>query len=177
MDINSLLRGAFSTMSANMTRTAEDASPTGNMHANLIEGLLPVLGLRGLLPMYSLVGSWLGLDPTWILTAFGIFWAANKLLRQMYMTIYGLVTEHMMCNIHVSSTDEIYVYLMKWLALQPKMVSSRSLTAETVSKTAWEAEDDTTVSRDPSGIYLNFSNQEALAVRLSAVGTFLMSLY
>ncbi|KAK5627323.1 hypothetical protein RRF57_003038 [Xylaria bambusicola] len=46
---------------------------------------------------------------------------------------------------------------------QPRMVNSRYLMAETASKTAWEDEDESMVARDRSGLYLNFSNQEARA--------------
>ncbi len=72
-----------------------------------------------------------------------------------------------MSTIHVSSTDDIYLHLMAWLSQQPKMVNSRDLMAETVSKTAWEDEDESAVARDRSGLYLNFSNQEARAVGCS----------
>lgn len=133
------------------------------MHGNLAETLLPLLGLRALVPVYSFVGNSLGLDVTWILTIFGIIWAVNKLARQVYSTVYAFVAENLMSNIHISSTDDIYIHLMRWLAQQPYLVHSRSLTAETVSKTAWEDEDATNVSRDKTGNYLNFSNQEARA--------------
>lgn len=134
------------------------------MHSGIIETLLPLLGMRGLVPVYSLIGSSLGLDVTWVLTLFGFVWAMNKLLRQAYGTVYGFVTEHLLSKIHVSSTDEIYTHLMRWLAQQPLVSNSRSLTAETISKTAWEDEDDSSVLRDRSGMYLNFASQEARAV-------------
>ncbi len=64
--------------------------------------------------------------------------------------------------------------MMRWLALQPHMANSRSLMAETVGTTAWEDEDEmdvlkTRISADGSGVYLNFSNQEAKAVSLPPV--------
>lgn len=162
MDIPTLLRGVLPAVAANMTAGTENASAASNFH---MENLLPMLGLRSFMPMYGLVGGWLGLDPTFLLTVFGIVWAFNKIVRQVYGTMYGIVQEHLMSSIHISSTDDMYVHLMRWLAQQPKMVNSRALTAETVSKTAWEDEDDANVSRDKSGIYLNFSHQEARAVR------------
>ncbi|RYO78117.1 hypothetical protein DL766_009862 [Monosporascus sp. MC13-8B] len=128
---------------------------------NVVESLLPLLGLRGFAPLYGLVGSSLGIDPTNLLTALGLLWALNRLLRQLYHVCYGLVSEHLMSSVHVSSNDDIYLHLMKWLASQSRMVNSRSLTAETVSRTAWEDEDESNVARDQSGRYLNFSNQEA----------------
>ncbi|KAI0168152.1 BCS1 N terminal-domain-containing protein [Pestalotiopsis sp. NC0098] len=165
MDINSVLRGVLPNMAENATAIGKNASDAGQMQGDLkvVETLLPLLGLRALVPVYSFVGNSLGLDVTWILTCFGLVWALNKLGRQVYHTIYGFVTENLMSNIHISSTDDIYFHLMIWLAQQPRLTNSRSLTAETVSKTAWEDEDATNVSRDQTGNYLNFSNQEARA--------------
>lgn len=163
MDMQSLFRGVLPTMAANATAQAAAENGTSTHHFQL-ESLLPMLGLRSLLPMYGLVGTWLGIDPTFILTAFGAVWALNKVVRQVYTTIFAITAEYLMCTIHISSNDDMYMHLMRWLAAQPKMTSSRSLTAETVSKTAWEDEDDSNVARDKSGVYLNFSNQEAKAV-------------
>ncbi|RYP90153.1 hypothetical protein DL770_003689 [Monosporascus sp. CRB-9-2] len=173
MDMNALLRGVLPSMSANMTETAAAAAAAQNITGggsgrhgappNVVESLLPLLGLRGLAPLYGLVGSRLGIDPTNLLTALGLLWALNRLLRQLYHFCYGLVSEHLMSSVHVDSNDDIYLHLMKWLASQPRMVNSRSLTAETVSRTAWEDEDESNVARDQSGMYLNFSNQEARA--------------
>ncbi|KAH8652503.1 BCS1 N terminal-domain-containing protein [Xylariales sp. PMI_506] len=133
------------------------------MHTNLVETILPILGLRALVPMFSYLSKSLNLDITWLIAASGMIWAVNRVFRQVNQTVNGLISNYLMCTIHISSNDELYVHLMRWLALQPRMVNSRSLTAETESKTAWEDEDDSNVSRDKSGNYLNFSNQEARA--------------
>lgn len=165
MDMHSLLRGMLPTAAvANATTSAVNASATHSMPANIVENLLPLVGLKAFMPVYSFLSNSLGWDPTYLLTTLGFVWAANKVLRQIYHLLYGLVTEHLMSTIHVSSTDDIYLHLMKWLAMQPKMVNSRALTAETASKTAWEDEDASSVGRDRTGSYLNFSNQEARAV-------------
>ncbi|KAH6654990.1 BCS1 N terminal-domain-containing protein [Truncatella angustata] len=161
MDISSMFRGALPTIAENATSATKNASSPDHMDGNIVETLLPLLGLRALVPMYGFIGNSLGLDLTWVLTLFGMVWAFNKLGRQVYGTLYGFVTENLMSNIHISSNDDIYIHLMKWLAQQPRLTNSRSLTAETVSKTAWEDEDDSNVSRDKSGLYLNFANQEA----------------
>ncbi|KAK2002695.1 hypothetical protein LX36DRAFT_221586 [Colletotrichum falcatum] len=118
-----------------------------------------------------MIGSNLGLDPTVVLTLVGFFWAANRVVRQVYGAVFRLIQDNFMSSIHITSTDEIYTHMMKWLALQPLMASSRSLTAETVSKTAWEEEEELealqtgTVAGSSGGDaeYLNFSNQEAKA--------------
>ncbi|KAI0472162.1 P-loop containing nucleoside triphosphate hydrolase protein [Xylariaceae sp. FL0804] len=174
MDMNALLRSAFPPgVGGNATGAATNASTPGGMPANLVESLLPLIGLRGFAPIYGYLGSWLGWDPGFLLAALGFLWAVNKVVRYMYFVFYGLVSTYLMSTIHISSTDDIYLHLMKWLAGQPKMVNSRSLTAETASKTAWEDEDASNVGRDRSGRYLNFSNQEARAPPqyFPAVGT------
>lgn len=159
-----MLRGVLPAVANNATAIAENGSSSSHVNGNIVETLLPMLGLRGFAPIYGFIGNWLGVDVTWLLTFFGGIWAFNKLGRQVYHTLYGFVTEHLMSNIHISSNDDIYVHLMRWLATQPLLFNSRSLTAETASKTAWEDEDDSSVSRDKTGNYLNFSNQEARAV-------------
>lgn len=150
----------------NTTAAASNASPSDTMPVNMVESILPLIGLRGFAPVYQFVGRWLGWDPTSLLTVIGFIWAANKVFRQIYHFLYGVFIEYLMSTIHISSTDDIYLHLMAWLSKQPKMVNSRALMAETVSKTAWEDEDESTVARDHSGLYLNFSNQEARAVSL-----------
>ncbi len=173
MDFSSALKGGLPSLMSNMTAPASNTS-----RRHLEDGmahLLPLLGTRFnpflhmFVVVYDMLGSRLGLDPTVILTVFGFLWAVNKVWRQIYTNLYGLVQENLMARIHVSSSDEIYLHLMKWLAQQPEMVNSRSLTAETVGRTAWEDEDEsdvlkTRISADGSGVYLNFSNQEAKAV-------------
>ncbi|KAK7750639.1 hypothetical protein SLS62_007486 [Diatrype stigma] len=182
MDVRAILQGVVSPTTATTAAAAaqtvlsgstthEETGGLGHGHghghggpsANIIESLLPLFGLRGLAPLYGLVGGSLGVDATYLLTFFGVAWALNRLLRQLYNVGYGLVSDHLMSNIHVSSSDDIYLHLMKWLAAQPRMVNSRSLTAETISRTAWEDEntDEASMARDQSGQYLNFSNQEA----------------
>ncbi|KAI0407475.1 P-loop containing nucleoside triphosphate hydrolase protein [Xylaria palmicola] len=163
MDMNTLLRGILPEVVENSTAIPDNASTSHSVPTNIVETILPLIGLRGFAPMYRFIGNWLGWDPTSLLTVLGFVWAANKVAHHMFYFLYGLVTEYMMSTIHISSTDDIYIHLMSWLSRQPKMVNSRSLMAETVSKTAWEDEDESTVARDRSGLYLNFSNQEARA--------------
>ncbi|KAI1313143.1 BCS1 N terminal-domain-containing protein [Xylaria venustula] len=163
MDITSLIRSIIPEAVENVTTAEGNISGHHGMPANVVESILPLIGLKGFAPVYRFIGSWLGWDPTALLTALGFIWAANKVFRQIYHFFYGLFTQHLMSTIHISSTDDIYLHLMVWLSKQPKMVNSRDLMAETVSKTAWEDEDASTVARDRSGLYLNFSNQEARA--------------
>lgn len=156
-----LHHGAFS----NLTATNMSGGVPG------LEGIITLLGSRNplvqmFMVLHQMVGSRIGIDPTMILTLVGFAWAANRIWRQFFMVIYRFIAEYLMASIHVSSGDEIYLHMIKWLASQPKLVNSRSLTAETLSKTAWEEEDEadvlaTRISPDGEGVYLNFSNQEA----------------
>ena len=177
MDFNSLLKGALPKLAANMTmgdNMSRKGLPDG------VAALLPLFGtrfnplLQPLILVYHMMEKQLGIDPTTILTLFGFFWAANRVWRQVYSTAGGIVKKYISSSIEVSSSDEIYLHIMKWLANQPKMANSRSLMAETVGKTAWEDEDEsdvlkTRISADGSGVYLNFSNQEAKAVSIRRV--------
>lgn len=121
--------------------------------------------------LYNLTGTRLarfGLDPTFILTAIGVIWAINRVWVQVYLSICGLVRQYFMASIQISSNDDMFLHMMKYLASQPSMVNSRSLTAETWTRSAWEDVDEsdlltTKISADGSGIFLNFSNQEAKA--------------
>lgn len=150
----------------------------GSFDANASNGTLPglepiiaLLGARNpivqlLMVVHQVIGSRIGLDPTMFLTLLGFIWAFNRIWRQLFTTIYRFVSDYFMSSIHIASSDEIYLHLMKWLAAQPRLVNSRALTAETLSKTAWEEEDEadvlaTRISADGEGVYLNFSNQEA----------------
>lgn len=173
MDFNSMLKGALPSFGGNGTSLGDNMS-TKHLPDGVAQ-LLPLLGgrfnplMQTFMVVYEMLAKRLGLDPGVILTLFGFLWAFNKVGRQVYTNVYSLVQEYLMASIHISSNDEIYLHLMKWLARQPTMVSSRSLMAETVGKTAWEDEDEsdvlkTRISPDGSGVYLNFSNQEAKAV-------------
>lgn len=147
------------------------ANMTGNVTMPGLEPIIHLLGARNpivqlLMVVHQVVGSRTGLDPTMFLSFLGFIWAFNRIGRQLFMALYQLVLNYFTSSIHVANSDEIYLHLMKWLASQPHLINSRALTAETLSKTAWEDEDEadvlaTRISADGEGVYLNFSNQEA----------------
>ncbi|EAQ85986.1 hypothetical protein CHGG_07239 [Chaetomium globosum CBS 148.51] len=141
-----------------LTTSTESAS---GLPDGLLDTLSPLLGfqfnplMKLFMVFYNLTGKHLGIDPTYILTVVGLLWAANKVWMQLYMGFFTLARRYFMADI-------------EWLASQPKMVDSRSLTAETASKGAWEEEDESElmtgrVSADGSDVFLNFSTQEAKA--------------
>lgn len=152
---------------SNMTTDGSNGTSAG------LEPIIALLGARNplvqvLMILHSLVGSRLGLDPTMFLTLLGFLWASNRIWYQPYHAARRLLSDYFVSSISVASGDEIYLHMMKWLASQPKLINSRSLSAETLSKTAWEGEEENEtdvtshgIGPDGTGIYLNFSNQEA----------------
>ncbi|KAJ9142563.1 BCS1 N terminal-domain-containing protein [Coniochaeta hoffmannii] len=175
MDFNTFFRGAMPTVAGNASAAGINAT-RGGFQSGMMDTLMPLLSMGGrsnpLLQVFMLVhnvlGARLGFDPTTALTFLGFLWAVNRIWRQLYTALYSFVNTYLTANIHISSSDEMYLHMMKFLAGQPSMFNSRSLTAETTSKTAWESEDEadvvaTRISPDGSGVYLNFSNQEAKA--------------
>lgn len=159
----------------------------GGSQSGMLDTLMPLLSTLGgrsnpllhvFMLVYNVLGARLGFDPTSALTLFGFIWAFNKVWRQLYTGLYSLINTYLTASIHISSSDEMYLHMIKFLAAQPSMFNSRSLAAETMSKTAWEGEDEadavaTRISADGSGVYLNFSNQEAKAPPrfIPAIGT------
>ncbi|KAI1813561.1 P-loop containing nucleoside triphosphate hydrolase protein [Poronia punctata] len=168
MEYQALLGGMFPAVASNQTVAADNSSDHSHSHSHsysrtsIMETVLPLVGLGGFAPMYQFVGGWLGWDPSYLLATVGVFWALNKLYWRIYNFLYSLVLDYLTSTIHVSSTDDIYDHMMAWLSKKPEMVNSRSIMAETIWNSMWEeGEDESTMGHDPSGLYLNFSNQEA----------------
>ncbi|KAJ8129884.1 hypothetical protein O1611_g3749 [Lasiodiplodia mahajangana] len=165
MSMDMFFKGILPDMVENATATGNDTPTSHSMSSSVVETILPLIGLTGFTPVYQFIGRWLGWDPTYLLMAGGFIWAGYKIVQHVFYFLYGLMDNYMISTIHISSTDDIYTHLMAWLSKQPKMVNSRSLMAETARRTAWEEEDESTVARDHTGVYLNFSNQEARTPR------------
>ncbi|EGX89604.1 mitochondrial chaperone bcs1 [Cordyceps militaris CM01] len=163
--------------SNNTTTTYAGTFPPGIMDT-LFTTAGSVSPLGQLLPFaYNLVGKQFGIDPSLLLTAAGLFWAASKLFKQVYYYLATLVDQFLMCSMHVSEDDHIYDYVMKFLAKHKSIKSNRHLTAQTVYRSAWDDDDDEDEDGDNSTKalfltnggaggasqhqYLNFSNQAA----------------
>ncbi|KAM0335637.1 hypothetical protein ACHAQA_000686 [Verticillium albo-atrum] len=180
MDLKEALFGLFaSNTTADACNQRQAASGHGGLPKNpLLDALTPLLGgqlsplLRALTLVNNLLGARLGLpiDPSFLLTLAAAAWAINRFSRQLYTALAGIVTAHFMASITVASTDEIYTHMMKWLAVQPLVATSRSLMAETAAHSAWEDDEDQidalqlrTIAGGGDEKYLNFSNQQANA--------------
>src|SRR3569833_3214424 len=105
MDINSLLKGALPSSTANMTRGGNNMSGKG-----LPDGmatLLPLLGTRAnplihmVVVLWDMQGSRTGLDPTKLLTLFGFFLFIYNVWSEIYTQIFGLVQTYFMANVHI----------------------------------------------------------------------------
>lgn len=152
-----------------------DANASIHGNGTVVPGLEPIIALLGnrnpivhaIMALQSVLGSHFGLDPTMVLTLLGVLWASSSIWYQPYNAARNFITSYFVSSISVSSDDDIYMHMMKWLAAQPKLVHSRALSAETRSKTAWEEEENEVdvhsqkIGSDGAGVYLNFSNQEA----------------
>ncbi|KAK0673996.1 putative mitochondrial chaperone BCS1 [Cercophora samala] len=169
MDFSHLLRTALPPLVGNMS------AENNNATHNIVEKLTPLLGLQFnpllnlFMLFYDLAGgrlNTLGLNPTYILTSFGLAWALNKIWVQFYANLSSLLRRYFTSSIQVNSGDNIYDHLMKFLANRQDMTESRSLTAETWFKPTSEEADEadlfrTKISPDGEGVHLNFSNQES----------------
>lgn len=172
MDFNTLLRGTLPTLTANISDEAGNNTKR-SFQDSIVENLAPLLGsqfnplLKLFMIFHNLAGASLGLDPTLIIAVTGFLWAGNKLWRQFFMSIYGMIQTYFTASISISNADEMFLHMMKWLANQPTLVNSRSLSAETSFSAMWEEDNaEITTARilaDGSGVTLNFSNQEAKA--------------
>jgi len=172
---STLLQGALPTFASNMTEGASNGTfAKRSFPEGIMESLVPLFGtqfnplLKLFMLLHNMAGSRFGLDPTFILGIAGFLWAANKILRQLYLSLYGATQQYYTSSISISNSDDMFNHMLKFLAGQPKLVNSRSLTAETFSRTMWEGEESSElitngISADGSGVYLNFSNQEAKA--------------
>jgi chaperone BCS1 len=145
---------------SNLTETSNSTND-GNIRNQVFESIIPGYG-----PIHKFILYTFGIDITILVTLFAAIWAISKLAHYVYMTIYTLIAENYMSSIHISSYDDIYSHLMKWLADQPRIKGSRSLMAETQHKSAWEVDEEEVEEKSEDGVeldYLNFSNQEAKA--------------
>jgi chaperone BCS1 len=129
----------------------------------LFEKIIPGYG-----PIHNFILMTFGIDITVLVTLFATIWTMSKLGNYVFMMCWTFIAQNYTASITISSYDDIYDHLMQWLAEQPTMKASRSLMAETASKSAWEEDEEEYEEKisAESGleqIYLNFSNQEAKA--------------
>lgn len=159
MEYENVFHTILPSMSSKMSRMVGSCSKPDCEHHKIVESILKLAGLRGIDPFYGLIGGWLGIEPSHLLIAIGVIWALSKVLRQLYNFLRGVVTEHFMSSVQVSSRDTACRYLLDWLDSQPTMANSRHLKAERmITKTEWIEDDKSLLGRDRSGRYINYSS-------------------
>lgn len=177
-------------------RTTTDNNTTANSTAGglppgFMDTFIATAGLNAsplaqlLLFVHRQLGVHLGIDPSLVLTILGVLWGTQYFASQAWAYVNRLTEDYLMSSITISQDDSIYYHLMEWLSKQPKLTKNRYLTAQTVWKSAWEADENadeeggssqdglfwTDVGLEVGGAesnrrYLNFSNQAARSVSI-----------
>jgi chaperone BCS1 len=158
----------------NLSNNSSTNNNTSPFPPGIMDTLLSSAGLTSpllqiLLFVYRLLGSHLGIDPTVILTIFGVLWGFSKIVSQLYSQVEGLVDRYFMCAVYVSEQDRIYDHVMKFMSQLPSIKKSQYLTAQTPWRSAWEDEDENEVTLvwtdggegEGSPKYINFANHAA----------------
>lgn len=147
---------------SNLTSSQNGTGTSGNMGSALFETIIP-----GYVPIHKFLLFTFGIDITLLVTLFATIWGLLKLWGYVWGSIYNFISSFFMSSVTITNYDDIHAHMIKWLAAQPKLKTSRSLNAETDVKSAWEVDEDDLVTQtctDSTGVkFLNFSNQEAKA--------------
>lgn len=136
------------TTTATINETAQAA--TALLPDNLLESLSPMLGMYlppavrdFLVSCHRAVTSWLGFDPTILLSLGPIVWAAKRLWSEVKV----LVIDDIICNwftarVEVGDDDPIFIHVMRWVAVQPNSAKTRFLQADTIAGSADDHDED-----------------------------------
>ncbi|EGO61159.1 hypothetical protein NEUTE1DRAFT_37288 [Neurospora tetrasperma FGSC 2508] len=134
------------------TTTINDTTqaPTMLLPDNLLASLSPMLDMYlppavrdFLVSCHRAITSWLGFDPTILLSLGPIVWAAKRLWSEVKM----LVVEDIICNwftarVEVGDDDPIFIHIMRWVAIQPSSAKTRFLQADTIAGSADDHDED-----------------------------------
>ncbi|KAI6601851.1 hypothetical protein MCOR12_004138 [Pyricularia oryzae] len=116
--------------------------------------------IRTLILVNQSLGAYL---PTVFVTATNFVWVIYHLTRQFCSVVWHLTLKYIISKISVSSDNEIFEYVMAWLAAQPRTARSRRLIAETAFQSVWEdgmRQVDLVTIFENCNKYLNFSQQK-----------------
>ncbi|EAA31877.3 hypothetical protein GE21DRAFT_7334 [Neurospora crassa] len=134
------------------TTTINDTTqaPTMLLPDNLLASLSPMLDMYlppavrdFLVSCHRAITSWLGFDPTILLSLGPIVWAAKRLWSEVKM----LLVEDIICNwftarVEVGDDDPIFIHIMRWVAVQPNSAKTRFLQADTIAGSADDHDED-----------------------------------
>lgn len=136
-------------------------SSQNNIPATVLETFIPGYG-----PISHFLLQTFGFDVTIFVSLGCVVWLVCKVVEYIYHIGHRLLAAWGMSSITVSNVDNIHEHLMKWLSEHHSIKSSRSLSAETLYKSAWEPDEDeidASEDEEEDEKFLNFSNQEAKA--------------
>ena len=138
--------------------------PKGNSTSTLTQ--LPPNNLEAFIPGYTMISKFfldaLGFDITLLVSICFLLFGLVFSLRYAGNYLYDQFQEYWMSYIRVDSADDIYDWIMDWLASQKIVINSRSLTAKDGRENAWETvEGDAAFQELIPGKLINFSNWDA----------------
>jgi chaperone BCS1 len=114
---------------------------TGNISSsNSASGLSLTTLLETFVPGYGLIHKFLlfafGFDVTILVFLYIVLWFSNRIFCSVWAVVGNLVYNNYMSEITIDRQDEIYDYMMAFLAHQSTFKSSHRLIVETISKSA-----------------------------------------
>ena len=124
----------------NITAAANDTSSLLDTIIASASSTSPLLHL--VLYVYRLLGLNTGVDPSMLLSLFGLLWAGQYACSYTWRWIDDFVDRNLMCSISISENDNIYYHVLQWLSQQPSLRKNRYLTAQTIWKSAWDEDDE-----------------------------------
>ena len=136
----------ISTTPINDTTQAATVLLPDNVLASLspmLDMYLPPAVRDFLVSCHRALTSWLGFDPTILLSLGPIVWAAKRLWSEMKV----LVIDDIICNwftarVEVGDDDPIFIHIMRWVAVQPNSAKTRFLQADTIAGSADDHDED-----------------------------------
>ncbi|KAK0635225.1 BCS1 N terminal-domain-containing protein [Bombardia bombarda] len=174
MELVDHAQGLLPTLAANVTDTISNGTDPDSSFSSphgVMEGLLLFFGAQfPLMAIFVLFhdkfGSYLGIDLTIPFILCGFIWVTIKIMSYLYEAVEDLVKTHLMAKVSIDNSDALFLQLTEWLAWQPIMANSRSVTVETPYDRDWDEESaleapHPEIAPDGAGITLNFSMQEA----------------
>ena len=122
---------------------------------------LPINILEAFIPGYSIISRFLlevlGFDITIVVSVCFLIFGLFTSIQFLWNHAYGLFKTYYTSFIAIDSDDDIYTYVMGWIAEQKVSKNTKSLMAKT-GTFAWDSDADDASELLQDGALLNFSN-------------------
>ncbi|KAG8529866.1 uncharacterized protein KY384_005347 [Bacidia gigantensis] len=128
---------------------------------------LPANIIEAFIPGYSIISKLLldalGFDITFVVSACVLAVGLGTALKYIWSYVYDKVTRYLMSYIRIEYDDDIYDYVMEWVAAHTLSRNSRNLIAKTGYENHWEINDDEEgyAHQVTAEGYIDFRNWEA----------------